>query len=238
MSITVAGKRIVNGNIRVNVSPINGTMVRVEQTGTVPEVEGQLTRYPGASEIDYEQDGPIARIQATFVEQVSSNLEIDFEEVTGSIFKNPYFASIVPDRIQAIKTAADLAATIGIDEAIADQGLTALEIEAFEFLVGEITDYVWDVPEITWTRTVPQDYNAAVDISQMGKIFTTDQVVAIVGAPIIWSIPNTVFNIGVPDGFSLGWRMRIKVNFIANGGIQIIASFKFGAYANSLYTFA
>ncbi len=247
--LNVRGTKVPSARVqRLVLNRSSGSTQTTEWTGTAQDVAGLI---PNAQydELQYERDGELGKLTLTAIDSVSETLELDSVSISGSIFKNPYFASISAARIRAINQAAEfarnpdsteaqIAAKIGPVTANNPNGLNlvGIEVDAYNMLLAEITDYEWEVPTAVWTRTVTRTSGLQLNVGLIGTVVATASLSARIGTSVFFQLQaGAVPNLGVPPGFTVGWRLRMKVNFIANGATQIIESYQFGAYNDILY---
>jgi len=234
-------KKVVSGNVKIHITATGGASASQEHNGTRESVLGLMSQFSDATELYFEQDGATARLTRTYITDVTQTLEIDYIEVTGSIFKNPYYVDIDRYRIKAIERVLEYAQQPDVKDSdvtakIAAQSLTAHEQEALNLLLLGTDSYEWVVPEITWTRAVDSSSGAIADVAYTGKILSSNALGKLIGTPIYFAIPSNVSNIGLLANASFGWMAKVKANIIANGAAQLIYNFKYAAWDNNLYS--
>ena len=246
--ITVAGKiEPIEQPVYHRISKVNGVVYQRTWKGVADIVYAKFkAEQSNSTDIEFRSDGAVGTLISTYatsqeggqIEVPTETLELDFNEVRESIFKNPYYSSINYARQVVLRNKANDVLTSD-DGVLNTTGLSDLEIKATRLLVSQEDTFLVFVPSLTYTRTVSRRYPIAFAVETTGLVYTTDQVSTYVGSKaLIMSIPTIYNNLGTPDGHSQGWMKRGRFNFVANGNAQLIQTFTFGVYSTSLYSFA
>jgi hypothetical protein len=261
-NVRVAGtKGVIEGQIASTFSRINGSSFRRTWRGLYGDLQLKqawaLTQ-AGWTDVVLEpaNDGLLGVLSATFTgppngttEIPLETLDLDFQEINGSIFKAPYFVPISGNRIKAIERCVSVARdpnkkTTDVTAKTDDEGVTVnggpggdpTELEAFNLKLLGVDEYQWENPILTYTRTVSPNFPTPLVIQDVGSIWTSAEVANYLAAKaVLFSIPAVSNNIGAPANFTLGWKKSAKFQFISNGNCQLIEKFVYGAWADRLY---
>lgn len=253
--IKVAGKiEPIDCPYNVRFSRVGGQTWRYSFRGLAQEVYAKFwARASAATEGEYSQGDGEATARATLVyqspqdgaiERAPETLEVDFHEISGSIFLNPTYLDIDADRIKAIQRVVSVAqdpesTAEQVTAKIAAEAITGDELGALDLLMRGVSEYTWQVPILTYTRTVSSLFQAQLGLTTAGMIWNQDRVGSYLGAKAILFALDDVNDgfggIGSPAGFARGWMHKAKLNAIANGSWQMTEIFEFGAWPVDLY---
>lgn len=210
--------------------------------GTAADVEALLPSLrTGATEVSFDQSPGSAIAIATvrypgvqdFNEVTSEVMVVAFTDQGFPLHQNPTFIGIPSADIQTMEESLKTGAANTQTAASAAFRYYALRSRGVE-------TYRAKLPAVTWQRIVGNNYPTALDIADVGTIFSTDQIVDQLGAPVLWAIPPA--NVGVSQGdaslFTAGWMKDCEVGYTADGQNQLIIRAEFGLWANDAYTFA
>lgn len=165
-------------------------------------------------------------------------MEIAFKDETFPLHQNPGFIDIPTSQIKALDVEAK---TDAPDEAVGVNHVAqnASEGAYLQYRMRGVESYRVKLPHVTWTRTVGEGYNAALDLADTGAIFSTGDLASSIGAPILFSIPTG--NVGVESSgvspFTAGWMKGAQLTYVSDGRIQMILTAEYGLWANDVYVF-
>ncbi len=261
-NIRAAGtKGVIEGQIASSFSRINGNSFRRTWRGLFSDLDLKrqwAMSQRGWTDVTLEpvNDGVLGILSATFTgpyngatETPLETLDLDFQELNGSIFKNPYFVSISGNRIKAIERCIALAKdpnskTAQVTAKTDEEGVTVnggpggdpLELDAFNLKLLGVDEYTWENPILTYTRTVSPSFPTPLVIQDVGTVWSSNAVANYLEAKaVLFAIPAVSNNIGAPTNFTLGWKKTAKLSFVSNGNCQLVEKFIYGAWSDFLY---
>src|SRR6478672_839228 len=253
--IKVAGKiEPIDCPRNVRFSRVGGQTWRYSFCGLAQEVYAKFwANAAAATEGEYNQADGSASARATLVYQspqdgttevAPETLEVDWHTINQTIFNNPTFLDITPDRVKAIQRTLRLSeepdsTSDDVDSKITEEDLVGNELTALALLQRGISEYTCITPILTYTRTVSSLFDAELALATAGQVWNDDRVGFYLGAKAILfalgDIPTGFPGLGTPSGFSIGWLHMSKLNAIANGNWHMVETFERGAFADSLY---
>ena len=218
------------------------------------EREATLAAFPGLSvntaRASYRQDGASAEIElilkATNV--VVDVVEIDFNSVQRPWYTAPFYSGLtteergaiagaVQEFIEFVQTDNPSQAEITAKKAalLAKLGANAA---AFDDLYLNGDTYLALLPVITFTRTVAPTFATPMVILDIGKVFSTAAMNAVVPAnpqiPVADVVGNTI---AANEQQTLGWLKSGRYGISSDGGAQYIQQYTFDAWPTNRYEF-
>lgn len=166
-------------------------------------------------------------------EIAEETMEINFNDESIPIHRNPTFIDISVSRIAALNKAAT-----DNDSSVPSQTDGGIELEYWSCKVEGDDSYLCALPHVTWTRTVSENYSRDLDLGNVGAIFTTEALVDAMGAPILFSVPTGNVGVRESDGWTAGWRKLASTEITSEGKVNLVITGTFGLWRNSLYTIA
>jgi hypothetical protein len=232
---------------RLSLSRVYGDIREEEWVGPVLDAYNlafNLRDY--AVEVSYEPDSPIARVRARFTspppgvtETPLNVMQTGADEITKSIFNNPVFSSITPERRTLIEGGVDKvrSAEVVATDFIAQNTLSLLEQTAFAMLLSGNDEWRDLVHWVSRTRVVSRNYPVIFDKLSDNKIWSTAQLVAYTGSPALFQLPAGVAANDPPElALLLGWlKDPTYIEELANGNFQITERWKLARWSNHLY---
>lgn len=173
--------------------------------------------------------------------------EIDTEAVQQSIFTNPTFRVLPVETVhaveQAFETKKDGATGYqdGIDAINATTANTTyqnLAKAAYDLLLEGAENYENYQFVMNRTRTVSSTYSTSqIDLSTIAKLYTTGQLVAITGNPLLWNVPSVTLTAEeTAKNLFAGWRKRVcRVQIVSTGQRQMIEQWALAKWSLYLY---
>lgn len=256
-NIIMAGsKGVIEGQIASTISRINGNSFRRTWRGLYDSLklkQAWAATQPGWTEVTLEptNDGVTGLLSATYtgpavggtIEIPVETLDLDFQEISGSIFKNPTFVSLDGEKIKAIErviaVARDPNSKPGsvADKKVEEDIIPGSRSEAaIDLKMTGVDEYTWRVPVLTYTRTVSPQFPTPMVIADVGTVWSSGDVANYLEAKaVLFAIPQVSNNIGAPTGFTLGWMKDAKLSFISNGNCQLVEKFIYSAFSDHLY---
>jgi hypothetical protein len=194
----------------------------------------------GATEVAFDQSpGSVIGIATVryagvqnFNDVTSEVMVVSFTDQSFPLHQNPSFISIPNSTIKEL------------EEALKREGENLQDPDSdawkyYDLRSRGVETYRAKLPVVSWQRIVGNQYPTALDIADVGTIFSTAQIVDQLGAPVLWSIPDA--NVGVSEGdaslFTAGWIKDCEVGYTADGQNQLVIRAEFGLWANDAYTF-
>lgn len=245
--------------ISLNVSrhPIDGTIYRITYKGEITAMQAAFTQLTnGSVNAELTQNDNIGTITADFknvagsATPIPSTLELIFNEVEESIFRNPNLVALTAEDIFTLTaawneadqiTSADaptyaerLARILEITDGFTGSANASLMTDVFNFGRDAASrTYKYLQPVITYTRIVWPDYSTAFDIADCGLVFAVPNVPSNL---FPWFVLPAIANtIGAPSGYALGWFKTARASTVADGGIQLVEQYTYDAWPTALY---
>jgi hypothetical protein len=206
---------------------------------------------PFAETIDVQGRGATYTLKATYAynrtagtEIINETQEIDTESVQQSVFTNPTFRGLPSDVVYKVRAAFEnkLTDSAGYTTATGsfstDPTIQALAVKAFNLLLDGAESWENFTFVITRTRSVSRVYAASqIDLSTINKLFTTAQLTAITGNPLLWTIPTlTLTTDEVAKNLFSGWRKKIcRVQDVSNGSRAMVEQWQLAKWSKDLY---
>jgi len=205
-----------------------------------------------ADNLQFESHGAAASLTARYgtpqdgsEEILITQFEMRGEEITQSIWKHPIYSAISKTTQKVIKTAVDSEDSYSVSlgkihpSAVANGDNTTHCDNAFDLLIEGTDNYLVDQSYVfIRTRTGSRNYQAVLEFTGDGKIWSSGQVATYVGDPAPFNVPSlsAVANSQALQ-LAYGWRKRpTDVTRISNGNQQITESWQSARWTMLLYT--
>jgi hypothetical protein len=249
-----------------SVSRVNGRSYTRTWVGHPSSIDAiALVEEPLAEEINVKTDGAVSTLTARYARPQNGKAEVpletqelDTEAVQQPIFLNDTFASLTQDVVAEIRkqyetkpTVADKtkntytaaldaiakvtkAYEVGTSTAVFD-----LANKAFDLLqegTENFENFSWI---LTRTRTVSRQYKTTkIEIQDINKIFTTEELAAMVNNLLLFDVPSLVLTADDTRRRRFaGWRKKLaKVTDVANGQRQMIETWQLAKWSLDLYS--
>jgi hypothetical protein len=238
----------------ITITSDRGTGLTVERRwiGIHAAVLGQMQIESGfADAVRFESFGATASLTARYgtpqdgaSEILTTAFEMRGEEVTQSIWKHPNFSGVSKQTQKAISDAINSSdnyevGEANIDNIAADNGDNSAVVHAaYNLMIEDTQNYL--VPQsyvFIRTRTGSRNYEAVLEFTGDGKIWSSAQVALYVGDSAPFNVPqlDAVAN-SQALRLAFGWRKRsTEVVRISNGNQQITESWQSARWTMLLY---
>jgi hypothetical protein len=204
----------------------------------------------GTEQATYRQDGASASIELTYKDTLTvvDTVEIDFNTVQRPWWTAPLYVTLTPDMRVTLS-----AAFRKLDKYTSERERTLQEVltkyiqirdEMVPFLGAAFEDikyngdtYTAIIPVVTFTRAVSHFYGSAFIIEDMGKVFSTEAMLAQVPAEAQFAIVEVTNTVGNNGAQTLGWLKSGRYGRTSDGGSNYVQQYVFDAYATNRYRF-
>lgn len=204
-----------------------------------------------AAHASYRQDGASATIDVVYkdITEVVDTVEIDFNAVQREWWTCPAYSVLTNGELAAIlgrlKALEDYASDptntpgqVDGERLLYIQQLGGLAGQAFDDILANGETYIALLPVVTFTRSVSAFFGTPFVILDMGKLFTTAQVIANVPGPFQFGIAQVTNTVAANSLQTLAWLKTGRYGRSSDGGALYIQQYIFDAYATGRYTFA
>lgn len=245
----------IEGPTRLLFRRVGGKEVERTWTGQLDTMFALFNALTGYIEKEFlpNPGSPIASVRARFARvqdgqpddefEVAETVSVRFNTVPVPINQHSYFADILGEG----NNEANMAAIAELDRLIeersplssGDQAILGPDIGS----TSKVFEYYWHrrmridsfqakMPLLTYTRTVPEDYEGSLEVESAGKIFTTDQVSARTSTPTLFTVPTPDVFLENAFGFlGVGWMLDAQVDYLADGSVQLVENYEWGQYS-------
>jgi hypothetical protein len=235
----------------------SGREVDIEVEGAKPYVLEVLHYYAtGAKSCEYEADGAVGRIHATYAgppagvtEVPQDRISLKTNEVQQSLFLNDRYIGIPKSIIKVIRD--QIAKQDGTATAYRDatgeitaaclfaNGFSNLgPLELFDSLLAQNDSFVLFARAIMRTRTVSPRFDTKVSQTDVGALFTAEQLsTALSGSTLPFQVPTmTLTADDVTQGRIVAWlKTQCDVDDTAGGQRQLTESWRMAKYLPGVY---
>lgn len=183
--------------------------------------------------------------------------ELDTEIAQQSIFLNPKFQVLLPQEQQIVQAVFDtqrdtvvsdppaiagdyaspyLAGVARIQNAT-DASRWSLAIAAYDLLLMGSQSWENYSFVLNRTRSASRRYSGKINLSNIGKVCTTADLVKYTGNALLFTTPDlTLTTAETSKNLMAGWRLRVcRVSDTANGSRQMIEQWLLGKHSLDLY---
>lgn len=190
---------------------------------------------------------PIATVRARFAsfddgqpdEVISETLAIRFNSVPIPINQHGYFATLGIEAIAELDKLIEDRTPLssGNQEILGpDIGSTSKVFEYYWHRRMRIDSFQAKMPVVTYTRGTSFDYPGSLDVANAGRIFTTSQVSARTSTPLLFTVPTPNVFLDNAFGFlGVGWMLDSQLEYLADGGVQLIETYEWGQYSTKTH---
>lgn len=203
----------------------DSVLARVNSLLAEGAIEVTATQQPGSALASV--SARFGQIEDSEPEVAEETLTIRFNDVPIPIHRHPSFVAITDRRIKQLNELAN--------EKDATPPTDATELIYFNLKLRGVDSYKAKLPVVTYVRTVSPSYADGLDLGNVGKIHTTDQVVGLVSSPILFSIPQNTIAVSSGGNYLVGWQLDASLDRLANGNFQITEVYEFGVWEDDLY---
>lgn len=244
-----------------NIERVNGRSYERTWIGPVgPGIDGiRIAEEPLAESVRYKEDGAIATLTCRYAyspngvtEVPQETQELDTDAIQQHIFLNETFSALTAEIQHAIlketeskqsnstNSSGYRSALNNISKACSLAGLpglTSIANTAFDLLMSGTESFETYSFTLNRTRTVSRRYSTKISLSDINKVFNTEQLVATVGNPLLFDVP-TVALTSAEGGKRLmaGWRKKAcRVVDVANGTRQMVEVWQLAKWSLNLY---
>ncbi len=186
-----------------------------------------------------------ARHPLTGAESVQSKIEIKTEVIPQNVWLAPAYIGLPQSVIKTVVRVfenntvyTDAVAEIAAS-AVSDHDFSLAQ-ELYNLMIMGELHFESFTSSLTFTRIVSRYYSIRTSREELGKVFSTDQVAAYIGDPILFDVPSLTVTADETAKFLVaGWRKRLAdVNAVAGGSRTIVENWTLAKWNSKVYTFA
>lgn len=155
---------------------------------------------------------------------------LHFNRVTKSIYNHPNYADITPATMALIRQAVDNRQTV-------PASLVGAALELYELAVAGVESFTIDVPVVVVTDTASAGFLWTIGFSNVGKIFSTDGMIADADLNSGWA--DNLPQDNAASGFIAGWKKGPpEISTVGGNRSQLVQEYEYdAAWVEALYDF-
>jgi hypothetical protein len=190
--------------------------------------------------VDYEEEGPLARVTASIGAQEGGGEEVPVDvwqvrvnQVEKTLYEHPKIVALGLDAVEALRTAIEDKSGANI-EPDGDQAI------AYAHLLRGVESFLVEQSVVVHTQIVSSRYARTIAQNNVGKILTAAQMETIEKAPtgVLTDVQETVPD-DSPYGFTsmFGWlKHKPEMSQRANDQWEVVTNYSAGVWSMWLYT--
>lgn len=208
-----------------------------------------------AESMEVTAQGAIYTLVARYAQSVPGQAEIptetqdlDAEIVQQNVLLHPYFQPLTPSDQNAVRSAfqsgmkrSDVITTFtsggGPVDAISSPGNLTLATQAYDLMINGTESYENHIFVLNRTRTASRRYAGKLNLSNIGKVCTTANLVKYTGNGLLFDTPDlSVTSDEAAKSMIAGWRLRIcRCVDKSNGSREMTEQWVLAKHSSLLY---
>lgn len=236
----------IQGNLELVEQPVTrgfdaqtGPFITRTWKGTEDACNSGLQEITGADHAEVTGDGATYTLTARYASSTGDPTDpvdvpvheerLHSQVITTSIYNHPQFSDV------AVETKNDIRRYIEQQVDLPFEITVPAELLLLSLLKIGVTDYLLDQAVVVVTDTASASYPWNIGFNNLGKIFTTPQMISDAGMVSGWK-SNLPDSSGSPDGFLYGWRKGApEINTVGGNRSQLVQEYTFGLWDLDIY---